>query len=435
MSSPTVTLHQDMDPRDLLVVVLIGAHRLVALLGCLHATMGARTLDSRELAVDWHDLEEIDQRAKLKEVVRLVCAKHDVEPQGIFISFSDIRVGSRLVDGQVNFPGVPHAITRHEMDWALRLAEEKPLGTDEELIDLVPVGWSTHGQVSRSTISATDLLQQKRTYPLGVECQGLSCHALQIIGAVGQKEQLSRLVQSAGFSCEGVIAQPAALYRGIASSLEGHSSLIIDCGAKHTSFLIRLGDRLVQVRTFEYGGDDITKRIADNLGLNWDQAEKLKRQVNILPGGEAAEPGAKVIPFHAKGQQTIFATIQAEVDTLLPEVAKICRDAINEFFTARAQEFIDDPNHPLPKKCQIHLVGRASQLAGLTTVLETIFTHKVILGSGKANRNVGDELSGLMLTGLLVSAVDQRRQHQAREGRGLRQHLRTAWAWLIRPVE
>ena len=431
MTAPTITLHQDMDPRDLLVVVLISSHHLVALLGYLHPTMGPSTLDGREMRVHWHELEEIEQRAKLREIITLVCAKHDVEPRGIFLSYSNVSLSSRMVDGQVNFPGLAHAIGRHEMDWALRIAEEKPVGTDQELLDLVPVGWEVHGEIARSTHLRTE--EEKRHFPLGVQCQGLSCHALQLVGEVGHKAELVRLAQAAGYSLEGVIAQPAALYRGIASSLEGHSAVIIDCGARHTSFLVRLGDKLVRVRTWAYGGEDLVKRIADELGIPRDQAERLKRQVNITPTDTTDVPQAT--GPQAKGQQTIWTGIQAEVDTLLPAVARICRASVTEFFAARAQEFIDDRQHPLPKKCQIHLVGRASQLGGLTTVLEGIFGHKVILGSGKTNRNIGDELVGLIETGLLVSAIDQRRQHQAREGRGVQQILRSAMAWLLHPVE
>jgi len=314
------------------------------------------------------------------------------------------------------------------MQWALRRAEERQVATDQELIDLIPTKWELHGQVGTGTtfLNRAEAKEARRTFPLGEQAKGLSCQALQIIARRGYRAELDRLARSVGLHLDGVIAQPAALYRGIARELpERGFSLVIDCGARHTSLLLRSADRLLRVRTYEFGGDALTTALCEGLSLDRTRAEELKCRVDISATDRMA----------TAGQQSLFSGPDATVDTLAPQAARILRAKVREFFDARAQELQDDPDNPLPKKGTIHLVGRAAQLAGLPTVLGDCFGLTVILGSGKGNRDIGEELDNLLLTGLVVSAIEQRRAERERQGASLAMKASGVWSWLTRTFD
>jgi cell division ATPase FtsA len=434
----SVTLRRDIDPEDLLVIVLISAQHLTGIVALMSTEFGNKTIACKRQPVPWHELEEREQRTAVGEIIAKVCDSAGIEARSVYFARSEVSIASRTVSGDVSFEGILQPITEHEMDWALLRAQEKPVGTDQEQIDIIPVKWECHGVVQReaskkgftSKLTRAQRSEAKRQYPLGEECKSLSCHALQIIARRGYRAELDQLAHSLGLRCDGVIAQPAALYRGIASRLMATGwSLVVDCGARHTSFLLRSGERLLRVRTYDFGGDDITRRLMNELSIDETLAESLKREVDINASGDG----------HAAGQQLIWTDVMAQRHALLPQAARICRAAIIDFFGRRAQELQEDPENPLPRRGHIHLVGRASQIGGLTALLHELFGLDVILGTGgrerRDERDVGEELDNLLLTGLVTSAIDQRRVAREREGRSLAKQASGLWTWLMRPFE
>ncbi len=434
----TVTLRRDIDPEDLLVIVLISSQHLTGIVALMSEEFGTKVIAHKRDAVPWHELEEREQRTAVGEIVAKACDSAGVEARSVYFARSEVSIASRLVVGDVSFEGILQPITTHEMDWALLRAREKPVGTDQELIDIIPVKWECHGAVPRDALkkgntlklSRAQKLEARRQFPQGEECKGLSCHALQIISRRGYRAELDQLARSLNLSCDGVIAQAAALYRGISGRLMATGwSLVIDCGARHTSFLLRSGERLLRVRSYDFGGDDVTRRLMAELRIDEALADSLKREVDINASGD----------HHAEGQQLIWTDVMAQRHALLPQAARISRAALIDFFGRRAQELQEDPENPLPRRGHIHLVGRASQIGGLTALLHDLFGLDVILGTGgrdrRDERDVGEELDNLLLSGLVVSAIEQRRAAREREGRSLRKQASGLWSWLMRPFE
>ena len=438
MPTTAVSLRRDIDPEDLLVIVLISSHHLTGVVALMSEEFGTKVVAHKRSAVPWHELEEREQRTAVGEILAKVCDSAGVEARSVYLSRSEVSITSRPVVGDVSFEGILQGVTQHEMDWAQLRAQEKPVGTDQELIDIVPVKWECHGAVPSSQVrkpltvklNRAQKSEARRAFPLGEECKGLSCHALQIIARRGYRAELDQLAASLGLSCDGVIAQPAALYRGISARLMATGwSLVVDCGARNTSFLLRSGERLLRIRSYDFGGDDLTRRLVHELKIDDTLADSLKREVDI--SGEATSPAA--------GQQVIWTDVMAERHALLPQAATICRAVVVEFFGRRAQELQEDPENPLPRRGHIHLVGRGSQIGGLTSVLHELFGLDVILGTGgrerRDERDVSEELDNLLLSGLVVSAIEQRRAAREREGRSLRKQASGLVSWLLRPFE
>ncbi len=442
----TLHLRTDIPPQDLLVIALISSRRIVGLVALMNREFGTKTVAHHAAEIDWEGLEEFERITALRSVVKKVCDSAGIEPRSIYLSRSESSIGSRTVVGDIDFQGMPMRITDAELEWALRRAEEKRPSTDQEVIDCIPVRWEIHGvtgggsRISRQLEPAVEVKAEskaearaakadaKATWPLGETCTSLSVHAVQIITRAGYRQDLQRLADALGLELDGVIAQPAALYRGIQSRLSSHGfSLVIDCGARHTSFLLRHGERLLKVLTYDFGGDHLTRRLVDELKIAPELAEQLKREIDITAA--AGESG---------GQQLIWTDVVARIHELAPRAAAVCRTAISDFFAARAAELQEDPENALPRKGHIHLVGRASQLGGLVPALKEIFGLDVVLGSGggkRDQRDPGEELSNLLSSGLIVSAIDQRRAAILREGTGIRAKASGLWSWLTRRFE
>ncbi len=434
----TVTLRRDIDSEDLLVIVLISSQHLTGVIALMSAEYGTKTIAYKRIEVPWTELEEREQRTAVGEIITKVCDSAGVEARSVYLSRADVSIVSRLVVGDVSFEGILQPITAHEMDWALLRAQEKPVGTEQELIDIIPVKWECHGAVPRAQLTKpltvklnrAEKSEAKRLHPLGEECKGLGCHALQILARRGYRSELDQLAHSLGLRCDGVIAQPAALYRGISARLMATGwTLVVDCGARHTSFLLRSGERLLRIRTYDFGGDDVTKRLMSELQIDEALAESLKREVDV-GAGEGS---------HAAGQQLIWTDVMAQRHALLPSAARICRASMLDFFSRRAQELQEDAENPLPRRGHIHLVGRGSQIGGLTGLLHELFGLDVQLGTGgrerRDERDVGEELENILLSGLVVSAIEQRRASRDREGRSLAKQASGLWSWLMRPFE
>ncbi len=427
----TVKLHQDFPSENLLVVVLISSRHVTGLVAGMGQALGNQTLAFKRMDVEWESLEEIRQIEVVADIIRRVCDSAGIVPRSVYLSRSEVSLRSRQVTGDTDFEGVIHEIGEHEMAWALRRAHEKPVGTEEELIDLIPVRWVVNGEITRTHLgeSREERREARHRFPLGEKGKGLTCQALQIIARRGYRAELERLASGLNLELDGVIAQPAALYRGISGALPQRGwSLVIDCGARHTSFLLRSHERLLQVRTFEFGGDDLTARIAQDLSLTPARAQELKHRVDLSAAAEGV----------VQGQQTLWSFQDggtAGDDAQRSQAAAICRDLVQEFFRRRAHELQDDADNPLPRKGTIHLVGNASRLGGLAPVLADIFGLDVVLGSGKGDREIGAELEGLLLTGLMVSAIDQRRAANEVHGTSMSGKALGVWAWLTRRFE
>jgi cell division ATPase FtsA len=302
-----------------------------------------------------------------------------------------------------------------QREWALRKAREKATAADSEVIDALPVRWTVRGNAGA---------EREVEDPVGETGRQLTCHALVITARRGYRAELAALARTFGWELDGVIAQPVALYRGMASSLfKAGTTIVLDCGGRHTTVLVRVKQQLLHLATHEFGGDDLTRRIGEALDLGQEDAEKLKRQVDIGSIGNAPQ---------LAGQQVIWADLQAQ-DLHRQRAARIAHEAVTTFFSDLARE-LRESGH-LGQKGHVHLVGRAAGLAGMPKVVHEIFELPVILGTGDKQRNPGDEMDNLLNLGQIRVAAQARRDHLLTQGASLVHRAGGLWAWLVQRFE
>jgi cell division protein FtsA len=401
-------------PEHLVVIAHIASRRVSATIAMLHPEHGDKVIAHKSIECDWHRLSQAGKQEALADVVRLACDSAGVEAYSIYVSMNDPSFNSRLAVGWAD-PGDDVLLSEHERLWALKRARDQATGADVELIDAIPVQWTVRNRDGEREVAD----------PVGERGSRLTCQALLITARRGYQDELRELVKGLDLELEGVIAQPVALFRGINSAIpKKASTIILDCGARTTTMLVRRKDRLVHIESYAFGGDDLTRVLVEKLQISPNVAEDVKRDMDISQRFDERD--------HHIGQQFIWSDVRERHRLQAPATALVA-ETINTFFKARVQELRD--HGYLVQNGQVHLVGRASALGGLALYLKDIFNLPVVLGSGHKHRDPSAEMADVVIGGLVCTAADLRRTHIAKQTNQFKKTASGMWNWLTRSME
>ncbi len=404
------------DPANLLVIICISSHRVAATVAQLHPEQpdrGEQVVAHKSIDCFWHELSERGQRTVVREVLSAAEASAGIEALSVFMTMSVPGVATRSAMGWAAL-GDEVALGPAEKALALRRVREQATGVDRELIEVWPTQWLVRDRTGEHEVDD----------PVGQVGSHLSCQALLISAKRGLREQLESLARDCSLDLEGVVAQPLAVYRGIAGRLKNRgSSLVIDCGARQTTVLVRRRDKLVHGEVHAFGGDDLTRRIAESLNCEPVEAEKLKREIDI------SSPHSSTTAH--EGQQLIFADLVKD-NRRTATAAKVCEDAVTDFFRSIASDLRS--HGMLAQQGSVHLLGRAAQLGGMIPTVRDCFELPVVLGSGDKARQPTDELDGILTSGLVRICADRRRDLIASQSATFRKTASGLWSWLAKPI-
>jgi cell division protein FtsA len=405
----------DIDGEHLIVILNIASRAVSCTVAQLHPEQpdkGEQVVAHKVIPCHWHDLTDGFRREVVREAVRLAEDSADVDAHSAYVSMSDPNIRSHLSVGWAGL-GDEVTITAGDTATALRRCREQATGIDRELLDWMPTTWLLRDQSGEREVAD----------PANMRGHHLTCHSVLVTARTGHKAFLEDLCDGMDLDLEGVIAQPLALYRGISGRLRSRgSSLVIDCGARSTTILVRRREKLVHVEVQPFGGDDLTARIADELSIDLEAAERLKEEIDIgQPAGQGREQ---------EGQLTLFDDLAAQ-SRQVAAASRICSQEIDRFFKGLADDLRS--HGMLAQAGAIHLVGRGALLRGMPHVVREIFDLPVVLGSGDRNREPIAELEGLLTSGLVRIAADRRRA-SLQDGTNIRRHASGLWNWLSMPL-
>jgi len=402
------------NPANLLVIVLISSRRVSATVAWLHPEQGEKVVAHRPIDCVWQTLTDRGKRQTVADAVKLACESAGVEAYSAYIAMSDPSIRSHLSIGYADL-GQEMPLTTADRDQALIRARHYAIGEDSELLHAIPVHWTVRNRQGEREV----------TDPVGARGSRLTGQVLLVTARKGYRDELTGLLDNCGLTLDGVIVPPVALYHGIASKLPKRgSSLVIDCGARHTTFLVHRKGNLAYLQTYEFGGDHLSRRLAEELGISLDYADDLKHEVDVsVQAGDGGD---------LEGQQYLWREVQ-ERHRLIAPASRLIAQMLREFFSLRAQELREQ--ELLGQQGQINLVGRASSLGGLTLFLREIFDLPVVLGTGQRDRDPSAELVDLMISGVVRTAADERRSELAGRSSGLRHAASGVWGWLVKSLE
>ena len=81
----------------------------------------------------------------------------------------------------------------------------------------------------------------------------------------------------------------------------------------------------MHVETHDFGGDDLTSSLVQNLQVTRDRAEELKRGVDLSAHAKKTE---------VEGQTYLWREVQEQQRQAMPS-ARVCHERLNQFFSTR----------------------------------------------------------------------------------------------------
>jgi type IV pilus assembly protein PilM len=116
-----------------------------------------------------------------------------------------------------------------------------------------------------------------------------------------------RAVRLAGLIPVGVDLIPFALVRLHAASIGKNTVAIVDVGARTTTIVVAVAGVPQFVRIVPTGGHDLTRTLAERMGVLPEQAESVKRSVGLVTDVAHPDDSAAVIAIHSFTRELLDA--------------------------------------------------------------------------------------------------------------------------------
>jgi type IV pilus assembly protein PilM len=161
------------------------------------------------------------------------------------------------------------------------------------------------------------------------------------------KEQWA-MMRKTGLEIVAIDVNPLSLLNAVRHNYPNdlkEGLIYIDIGAVKTDITILKGGVLRFTRRLEMGGDQITRRIEQELKLSYDQAEKLKREKGM------------------SGEEAVQALVKSEVDRFIVEIQRSI-----DYYRAQFREGVFK---------KIILMGGGALLGGFSEYFATYFDSNV----------------------------------------------------------
>lgn len=407
------------DEKKCLVVLGVSSRRLSATVAWMRDGAGEHIVAHRSLRCRWSELQHAARMQAIAEVLAMASESAGVLPYSVFVSMSDTSLKANWASGYIDL-GHPMTLTREDRDLALVRASKQAIGTNRKDLHALQPVWQV-----RDEQGDHDVME-----PIGQRGSLLRCSVMLVTADRDNYDYMDQLLEGLNIRLEGMIAPPVGLYRAVNGGLpKKGSTILVDCGARHTSFMVHRKGRLIHLETNRFGGDDLTEAVAESLQISLERAEALKRQLDLgvhSPGGDDKD----------FGQTYLWRDVQENSRHLGP-AAGICASLLRQFFRERVN-FLKD-NELLSHTGRVHLFGRAAALGGLPTLVRDVFGMETVLGTKQADRDPASEIAGAITVGLVRAAAEERARQiaQRQASSGFRQVASAAGgllAWLATPM-
>lgn len=140
---------------------------------------------------------------------------------------------------------------------------------------------------------------------------------MSIMVVAAQKEMAAdvvRVLGGAGIKPKAIDLQAFALVRAATGGdidLSPNARAIVNIGASLTQVVVIRGGTMRFLRIVPTGGDNFTQVLSDELGIDRDQSEQLKRRLGVAIEG---------IPSGTQGDDLAIAALTRQADSLIEEV-------------------------------------------------------------------------------------------------------------------
>ena len=408
------------DEKKCIVVLSISSRRLDATIAWMRDDLGEQIVAQRGRHCRWAAMSPSERLEGIAEVLGMAAQSAGVRPLSVFVAMSDESLDANWASGSVDL-GHPMTLTHEDRDLALVRAGTQAIGTNRKDLHALQPQWQISDENGRHDCDD----------PVGLRGSGVTCNVMLVTADRENYDMVDRMLASLDLRLEGMIAPPIGLYRMMSGSLpQRGSTILIDCGARHTSIIVHRKGRLTHLETNAFGSDDLTEEIAASRKISHERAEELKKGVDLSIHGS----GAQQEDF---GQQYLWQDVQENSRHLGPAAA-VCSSLLRQFFRERFNYLKD--SELLSHTGRVHLFGRAAALGGLPNLIKDIFGMETILGTKQATRDPAAEIAGAITVGLVRAAAEERQRQIARRqaSSGFHQVASAAGGllgWLTTPLQ
>ena len=320
---------------------------------------------------------------------------------GINIKFIAVNISGQDIVTKRSRAIIPLAergnkvITISDMQRAVEQARILGSSLEEEIIHMIPSNYSID---SKSNI----------INPLGLYSHKLEVELYLVCGKLSSVQSLARVINHSGYEIKDLFFSGLATSKIVFNQgVKGGLDLFCDIGSDTTEILILKDGLLKDIQILPFGGDDLAKELSNELKINLDLAEDIKRSYGFIGAlneiGEDKEILVKKSEFYKPIKQKLVAQV-------ITASAKTICTKIKEAVEAKASLY--EINNFI-------ITGRTVLIEGLIETLENTLAIPVKLGR-ITNLEIislikeNDELSGqkylayLTCLGMLCAALESK---------------------------
>jgi cell division protein FtsA len=313
---------------------------------------------------------------EVSEAVR-VAAEEAEAMASVPVETALVGIGGMPIRGVPSTASVPvtgrdHTVTPDDLQRALAACAQVSIPEDFRVLDIISCGFALDGQPGLD-------------HPVGMPGTRLDASAYVLYTNRTHSETVEQVVNHAAVRIQRLIYEPLAAAEAVLTVDEKDlGCLVLDLGHATTEWVLFAEGAVVSSGAVPVAGRHFTSDLAAMLKTTTAAAERAKRQVGAALDREGLGASAVEVPaLGGDGNQVHSAAFAAEI---LHERA---RDLFIGVHRVLVRQGLDRS-----PRAGVVLTGGGSRLDGLEEVAETIFGHRVRLGSPRALAGLVEPVSG-----------------------------------------
>lgn len=215
----------------------------------------------------------LDLQSTAKSIMRAIQSAEEISELSVNSAYVNIkgmnvRIEKMIIESDVEKPDDGMTV-KDVYEAYSKIQAATRLEDGEQIIDIIPNQYEVNGRIYKEE-------------PIGAFCRIFKIEVEVIIAQGEYISQIQKVLNMAGLKLDGLILETLATSNIVLMPEEKEMGvMLIDMGAAHTDISLYKDSKLEFYTTLPVGGDHITNDIALTLGVNHEEAEKLKKQYNL----------------------------------------------------------------------------------------------------------------------------------------------------------
>ena len=242
---------------------------------------------------------------------------------GVRLKNLQVGLGGDLIGNRLSQAVIPliekgsKVITLGDVQKVVREARLLGLKIEEELLHEFPQSYQIDG-INRAS------------NPLGLYGRKLEVELLLIAAHATPLTNIMKAVHQAGYEAANLYwTSYAASWTSLTPKIKTGGGALVDVGSSTTDVLIFKAGILRHTQKIPLGGESVTNRMAQNLGLTFDVAEAMKKNYNVVLNGDQRKE-EDILIKNERGylplkRQAIDESLEPAIEELVSHIEKVIK--------------------------------------------------------------------------------------------------------------